>query len=295
MIAKAMGIPIADLPDDNEGFITDFLHEVRTQAIGFCPNKAKPYEEIEYLVDEDIIANIVTSLRSVTNQPFIRDSGEQIAKLSGSCGSCGTGGAGEEVSLEEGGKDFMIGRLVVLATKRCDLFKKMKGNEFAKIFENEKKVPIPSIFKQSVLNKKRDRHIYLNAKLQFIIGLTAKEGKGFNPRMASLITQIIAVKGREKVYQGNLTLPMANKYLWGAKSLFHKCIMHVVPQFDLGFYQNGSPHTAWRVGKIVTESSLGGGAAEYGNDEDQYFEKAFRDDDTWDEEMMEPASMATFK
>jgi hypothetical protein len=269
------------------------LHQVNEKAQPFCPKK--PYDELIFLEDQEIINQIVAILASA-NQTFIRDSDEQVTKL------CGDNG--EELGLEDGGKDFMIGRLVALATKRCDLYKKMKGNEYAKIFETEKRVSIPSIHRQSVMNKQSVRTVYMNAKLQFVIGL-GEHDTGFNPKMTSLITQIVAVKGSQKQYQGLLTLPMANKYLWGQgtqRSLFHKCIVSAIPQFDLGFYQQGSPHTSWRIGKIVTESSPGGGAAEFGNDEDQYFEKATKrsDDDGPEDagepgEELEPASMAAFK
>jgi hypothetical protein len=104
--------------------------------------------------------------------------------------------------------------------------------------------------------------------------------------MLGMVTRIVPVKCRAMLSQNDsLTLTMAEKYLWGTKSLYHKCIMSTTPQFDLGFYQNGSPHTAWRVGKIVTESMQGGGGVDYGNDEDQFFQRRVGGDE--DEEVPE--------
>jgi hypothetical protein len=312
MIAKALSIPIAPLPDDNESFISTFLHEVRMVANTYCPNKAKPYEELEKLEDPDIIQAIIDNIESDVNLPFIKDSAEQILKI-GAVNPAGTANGGpsdsslEETPLEEDGrKEFMIGRLVILALKRCELFRKIKGNDCAKIFENEKKIPIPSIMKQSVTIKKTGaKAIYMNARLEFVIQL--EEGdRGYNEKMFRMITHLIPVRGREKISVPSelLNLERADKYLWGmsekVKQMFHKCIISATPQFDLGFYQNGSPHTSWRVGKIVTESSQGSGGADYVRDEDEFFTTAatnikVAEPDCEDWEDMEPASLAAFK
>jgi hypothetical protein len=280
---------------DNREFLTNFLTEVRVKVVEIDPRKAltaRNKENLDLLVNENLIGYLVETFE--TNK--YDDAPIQFATINKTLKICNT--SCEETSFGETEVPpfYMIGRLIQLACSEFQVFSKIK-TPLAEVFK-EDKIPTPCLSRVLFKTKDESFRDTLDGIFDVIIKLNQND-KGYNEKMNPIITTIVPIKNDRKVLRATnpqLTLEYADRYLWNVKrrpdqktaSLHHEAAIYISMEFNLGFYNQGSPSMKFRIIKMITKPRTMSARLSIKTDEDLLFGDAHASGSDYEHEEENP-------